>query len=62
VEERTFERLTGRKKGQENRNTHLRKGVPGDWVNHFEPVHIRAFKNRYNDLLLKLGYVHTTDW
>jgi hypothetical protein len=62
VEKRTFERLTGRKKGQENRNTHLRKGVPGDWVNHFEPEHIRAFKDRYNDLLLKLGYVHTPDW
>jgi hypothetical protein len=62
VEKRTFEKLTGRKRGQENRNTHLRKGVPGDWVNHFEPDHIRAFKDRYNDLLLKLGYVDTPDW
>lgn len=62
VEKRTFEKLTGRKKGQENRNTHLRKGVPGDWANHFTPTHTRAFKDRYNDLLLKLGYVDSPDW
>lgn len=62
VENRSFEKLTGRKKGEENRDTHLRKGVPGDWVNHFEPEHIRVFKDRYNDLLLKLGYVDRPDW
>ena len=62
VERRTFEKLTGRKKGQENRNTHLRKGVPGDWINHFTTAHIREFKDRYNDLLLKLRYVDTPDW
>jgi hypothetical protein len=62
VEARTFEKLTGRKKGQEDRNTHLRKGVPGDWVNHFDSAHVRAFKDRYNDLLLKLGYEDTPNW
>lgn len=59
---RTFEKLTGRSRGQENRNTHLRKGVPGDWVNHFEPEHLVAFKDRYNDLVLDLGYASTPDW
>jgi hypothetical protein len=59
---RTFEKLTGRRRGQENRNTHLRKGQPGDWKNHFEPVHVRAFKERYNDLVVRLGYEDTPDW
>ena len=59
---RTFEKLTGRKKGQENRDTHLRKGVPGDWVNHFQPEHVSAFKSRYNDLVVQLGYEATPDW
>jgi hypothetical protein len=62
VESRSFERLTGRRKGQENRGSHLRKGVPGDWVNHFTPAHIRTFKDRYNDLILKLGYEDHLDW
>lgn len=59
---RTFEKLTGRSRGQENRNTHLRKGVPGDWKNHFEPEHVAAFKDRYNDLVLDLGYASSPDW
>lgn len=62
VETRSFERLTGRRKGQENRGSHLRKGVPGDWVNHFTPAHIETFKARYNELILKLGYEDHPDW
>lgn len=62
VAARSFEKLTGRKKGQENRNTHLRKGVPGDWANHFSEVHVQQFKDRYGDLVLKLGYEETPDW
>ena len=62
VERRTFEQLTGRKRGQENRNSHLRKGVPGDWKNHLTDTHIAAFKRQYNDLVLKLGYETDPDW
>jgi len=62
VQDRTFERLTGRKRGQEKTSNHLRKGVPGDWKNHFEDTHIQAFKKKYNDLLLKLDYEDTPDW
>ena len=59
---RSFERLTGRTKGEENTHSHLRKGVPGDWRNHFTPEHVRAFKADYNDLVLKLGYETDPDW
>lgn len=62
MQQRTFERLTGRKRGEENTNSHLRKGVPGDWVNHFEPVHIAAFKTRYEGLVEKLGYETGEMW
>ncbi len=62
VASRTFERLTGRKKGQENAHSHLRKGVPGDWRNHFSPEHVRAFKATYNSLVLNLGYESDPDW
>src|SRR4030095_9784796 len=30
-----FETATGRKPGQEDVNAHLRKGIAGDWKNHF---------------------------
>lgn len=59
---RSFERLTGRSKGQENKNSHLRKGVPGDWRNHLDSDHVRTFKDRYNDLVLTLGYESDPDW
>lgn len=52
----------GRSPGQEDQHSHYRKGVAGDWVNHFEPVHIEYFKRNFNDVLLKLGYVETPDW
>jgi len=62
VAARTFERLTGRSKGQENTSSHLRKGVPGDWRNHFDPSHVEAFRRRYNDLVMRLGYETDPDW
>ncbi len=42
--------------GEEDVTNHYRKGVAGDWVNHFGPEHIEYFKAHYNDLLLLLGY------
>jgi hypothetical protein len=35
---------------------HLRKGVVGDWKNHFTNKDIKLFKEMANDLLIKLGY------
>lgn len=52
----------GRRPGEEDPRSHYRKGVAGDWRNHFTPRHIEAFKERYNELLLKLGYETTPDW
>jgi hypothetical protein len=59
----SFERLSGgRRPGEENVRSHFRKGVPGDWKNHFSPAHITRFKDLYNPLLLKTGYETSAAW
>lgn len=63
VYDNRFEKKAGkRKKGVENARHHYRKGVAGDWVNHFKKEHVELFKANYNDLLLKLGYEEDEDW
>jgi hypothetical protein len=61
--ENSFERLSGgRKPGQEDSGSHFRKGVAGDWENHFKPLHVREFKKRYNDIILQYGYESDPGW
>lgn len=52
----------GRKPGEEDQKSHFRKGVPGDWANHFNEDHKTYFKDKYGGLLIKLGYEKDTDW
>ncbi len=59
----TFEKLSGgRKAGAEDSGHHYRKGVPGDWKNHFNEKNVDYFKRLYNPLLIKLGYETCEDW
>ena len=59
----SFKKLAGgRTKGEENVNSHYRKGVHGDWKNHFNEEHINYFKIHYNDLLIQLGYEFDDKW
>lgn len=59
----SFSKKTGgRKRGEENVKSHYRKGIAGDWKNHFKKEHIIFFKKNYNDLLVKLGYESDYDW
>lgn len=63
VWEQQFSRLSGgRRVGEENRNSHYRKGVHGDWLNHFTLEHLRLFKEEYGDLLIQYGYESDADW
>ena len=62
LEKHSFQAKAGRQPGEEDVNSHYRKGVHGDWANHFTPAHRQYFKNHYNDLLLKLGYEENPDW
>jgi lipopolysaccharide transport system ATP-binding protein len=58
-----FEKFSGgRKPGQEDINSHFRKGVAGDWKNQFSP-HIKdVFKERFGEALKICGYEKGNDW
>lgn len=51
-----------RNPGEENVRSHYRKGIAGDWKNHFEAVHLDYFHRHYNALLLKLEYECDPEW
>lgn len=52
-----FEKLSkGRKRGQENRSSFFRKGIIGDWKNHFNQECIDTFIQYGGDLLREMGY------
>jgi len=58
-----FENVTGgRQLGNENMNVHERKGLPGDWKNHFSENIKNAFKEKYGDLLIQSGYETNKTW
>jgi lipopolysaccharide transport system ATP-binding protein len=63
IEGARFERLTGgRKRGQEDVTAHERKGIAGDWRNHFSEALKNDFKERWGDLLIATGYERDLDW
>jgi hypothetical protein len=52
-----FEKLSrGRNRGEENLNSHFRKGIIGDWQTLFDAGSTQQFKAQAGDLLEKLGY------
>lgn len=55
-------RARGRTQGDENEHSHYRKGVHGDWINHFTPHAVEVFKERFGEILVKLGYEDDQDW
>ena len=58
-----FESLSsGRARGDEDTQAHERKGIAGDWQNHFTPAIKYAFKNRYGRLLVATGYERDLNW
>lgn len=52
----SFEKLTGRKPGEEDVEAHFRKGVSGDWRVYFTPRLTEAFHASYGWLGPRLGY------
>lgn len=52
-----FETMTkGRAQGEENINSHYRKGIAGDWKNHFDSSTLDYFYQVTEDLVEVLGY------
>ncbi len=54
----TFARMSNstRRPGEVDEMNHYRKGIPGDWRNYLTERHLKAFRQRYGDLIERLGY------
>jgi len=58
-----FEAITkGRKRGEEDISSHLRKGIKGDWENHFTAEIKDRFKELYGSLLVDMDYEKDLEW
>ena len=51
-----FDTMYGRKPGEEDVMSHGRKGIAGDWKNHFTPALAEKFHGMFGELLVKAGY------
>jgi hypothetical protein len=57
-----FETVFQRKLGEEDVQSHGRKGQSGDWKNHFSPSLRRDFAETYGPLLIETGYEKDLGW
>lgn len=63
IQKNTFQtRSKGRKAGEEDVMSHLRKGSPGDWKNYFNHKLKEAFKDKYGELIIKTNYESNSNW
>ena len=52
----SFQKLSGRNQGQENLQSHYRKGIAGDWKNHFDASLEDYFIEKSGNLVKDMGY------
>lgn len=62
VEKYSFETMSKRKQGEENKHSFLRKGIAGDWKNHFSKEAREVFNSFAGKELIKLGYEDDEKW
>ena len=62
VDRNSMERQTGRRAGQEDRSHFVRRGVVGDWRNHFTREAADVFNDLAGEALVMLGYEDDTRW
>ncbi|MEZ6163673.1 MAG: sulfotransferase domain-containing protein [Phycisphaerales bacterium] len=62
VERFSMQRMTGRKPGQEDTHSFIRKGIVGDWVNHFSRESAELFDTLAGDMLIRSGYETDRSW
>ncbi|MEM1353322.1 MAG: sulfotransferase domain-containing protein [Planctomycetota bacterium] len=62
VDHYKMQSITGRKPGTESRGDFVRKGIAGDWQNHFTKEAAEVFNHYAGEALVKLGYETDTNW
>lgn len=62
VEKYSFKNMTGRKSGSEDKKSFVRKGISGDWKNHFSSQACQVFENFAGPQLIKAGYEPDDRW
>jgi lipopolysaccharide transport system ATP-binding protein len=62
VDKNSFSNLAGRKPGEEDISSHYRKGISGDWKNHFTDRIKTEFKQKFGQLLIDTGYEKDMNW
>ena len=58
----SFDKQSGRKAGQEDAKSFLRKGQVGDWRNHFTIEAAEMFAEHCGDALIRAGYEPDAAW
>lgn len=58
----SFERQTGRSRGDQEESAGKRKGVSGDWENYFSRETGKMFEEECGEMLRTLGYTTDSDW
>lgn len=62
VQRFSFKTVTGRNPGEADNSSFVRKGIAGDWRNHFDSQCCKSFHELSGDVLLKLGYESNESW
>ena len=63
IEKNSFGNLaSGRKAGEDNSSSFFRKGVSGDWKNHFDEELKAIYKKQISDFLISEGYELNDNW
>jgi len=62
VDKYSFEKVAGRKTGIENKASFVRKGISGDWINHFTKEAREVFDQYSGEALIYSGYEKDRSW
>lgn len=62
VEKYSFKKQSGRDPGATDSKKYLRKGIVGDWKNHFSDTSKILFHDQAGSQLIKLGYENSSEW
>ena len=62
IDRYSFQKMSGRAPGEENKNSFLRKGIVGDWRNYFSIEARKRFHGYAGEPLIELGYEKDDSW